>query len=74
MSYSINHPTDATSITAATPKELAQCLRSAHNWPEGHYKIIGPPTTASPPGSIDHCWGYAIKNADGSVDVEQSKA
>jgi hypothetical protein len=70
MTYSIKHSTDATSIMDATPEGLAKALRSNRIWPATRYKIIGPPTTTSPPGAIDHCWGYVIKNADGSVKLE----
>lgn len=64
------HPTDAISIMDATPEGLAKALRGDRNWPANRYKIIGPPTSTSPPGSVDHCWGYAVKNADGSVTLE----
>jgi hypothetical protein len=70
MIYVINHPNDATVITGTTPQEIAQTLRNARNWPANRYKIIGPTTTTSPPGAVDSGWGYAIKNADGSVTLE----
>jgi hypothetical protein len=38
MPYIIMHPTDAISITGATPEELTNTLRGARNWPANRYK------------------------------------
>jgi len=69
--YHIKHPKNKSIISGNSPNEIVGPLEKSEDWQPGRYKVFKP----TPPDKVeeDYVWGFAIKDKDGDVVLEEEQ-